>query len=147
MIRTVDRAEIRRHGLRHRAVYVVVRTTVGGLVVHRRADWKDVYPGAWDIAFGGVLASGEDWDAAAARELAEEAGVAAPVTLLAEVRYDDADTGINGRVYTAVHDGPYPCPDGEVVETRVIDVGDLPAFLATHHHCPDSAEVVPPLLG
>lgn len=147
MIRTASRAEVRRHGLRHRAVYVVVRTTSGGIVVHRRADWKDVYPGAWDIAFGGVLGAGEDWDAAAARELAEEAGIDAAPRFVGEVRYDDEDTGINGRVYVSVHDGPYPCPDGEVVETRIVDTADLAEFLATHDHCPDSAQVVPPLLS
>lgn len=147
VLRTVTRGEIRSQGLRHRATYVVVRTSDGGVVVHRRADWKDVYPGAWDIAFGGVLGAGEEWDAAAERELAEEAGITAALRFLGEVRYADGETGINGRVYEAVHDGPYPCPDGEVVETRVVAVADLERFLATHEHCPDSAAVVPPLLG
>ena len=47
----------------------------GRLLVHRRADDKDVWPGRWDLAVGGVVAAGEDYDTAAVREVAEEIGV------------------------------------------------------------------------
>ncbi len=49
--------------------------TDGRLLVHRRADDKDVYPGWWDLAAGGVVGAGEAYGAAARRELAEELGV------------------------------------------------------------------------
>lgn len=143
---TATRARVRAEGLRHRAVYVVVRTTDGGIVVHRRADWKDVYPGAWDVCFGGVLDAGEGWDDAAARELAEEAGIEARLRLLGVGSYAADGMALNGRVYGCVHDGPYPCPDGEVVEVRTVPVADLTRFLDDHPHCPDSAELVLPLL-
>ncbi len=146
VVDTVTRAEMRRHGLRHRAIYVVVRTSGGDVVVHRRADWKDVYPGAWDLCFGGVLDAGEEWDAAARRELAEEAGVEAEPELVAVDTYDDADTAINARVYGCVHDGPYPCPDGEVVEVRTITIAGLGAFVDAHELCPDSVALVLPHL-
>ena len=55
---------------------VVVRSTVAGdVLVHRRAGWKDLWPGYWDLAVGGVVGVGEPWPAAARRELAEELGV------------------------------------------------------------------------
>jgi 8-oxo-dGTP pyrophosphatase MutT (NUDIX family) len=146
VIGTVTRAQMRAEGLRHRAVYVVVRTTDDRIVVHRRADWKDVHPGAWDICFGGVLDAGEGWDDAAARELAEEAGIEAPLRPLGSGAYDDDGAPVNGRVYGCIHDGPYPCPDGEVVEVRTIALVDLPVFLRTHRHCPDSPALVLPLL-
>ncbi len=144
---TVTRAQMRAEGLRHRAVYVVVRTSTDHVVVHRRADWKDVYPGAWDICFGGVLDAGEAWDAAAVRELAEEAGIEAELRFLGAATFEDGDTAINGRIYDCTHDGPYPCPDGEVVEVRTVPRGELPAFVAARPHCPDSVELVLPLLG
>lgn len=147
VIGRATRAEMRARGLRHRAVYVVVRTSRDGVVVHRRADWKDVYPGAWDLCFGGVLDAGEDWEAAAARELAEEAGVDAELRTLGDGRFQDAESAINARIYECVHDGPYPCPDGEVVEVRVVPRVELRAFLAERDHCPDSAELVLPLLA
>lgn len=142
----VTRAEMRRRGLRHRAVYVVVRTSDDGVVVHRRAEWKDVYPGHWDLCFGGVLDAGESWDAAAARELAEEAGIDAPVRPVGHGTFDADDAAVVGRVYEARHDGPYPCPDGEVVEVRIVDVDELAAFVASHAVCPDSVALVLPAL-
>lgn len=147
VIDTVTRARMRTEALRHRAVYVVVRTTDGDLVVHRRADWKDVYPGAWDVCFGGVLDAGEGWDQAAGRELAEEAGIEAALRPLGTGTYEAEGIAINGRVYQCVHDGPYPCPDGEVVEVRVVALADVAAFLDAHPHCPDSAQLVLPLLS
>lgn len=141
------RAEMRRRGLRHRAVYVLVRTTADEIVVHRRADWKDVYPGAWDICFGGVLDAGEGWDAAAERELAEEAGITAELRPVHEGAWSDGHTAIVGRVYEAVHDGPYPCPDGEVVEVRTVSRAALDAFLAGHPHCPDTVALLQPWLS
>ncbi len=137
---------MRRTGARHRATYVIVRTTDGGVVAHRRADWKDICPGWWDLCFGGVVDAGEDWDTAAARELAEEAGIDGPLRHLGTDRYDAPGVGINCGVYDIVHDGPYPCPDGEVVETRVVRPDELAEFLATHDVCPDSLAVVVPRL-
>ncbi len=142
----VTRAEMRRTGARHRATYVVVRTTSGGVVVHRRAEWKDVSPGAWDLCFGGVVDAGESWDDAAGRELMEEAGVSGGLRRIGTDRYDAAGVGINCGIYEVVHDGPYPCPDGEVVETRVVPVDGLAAFVEDHVVCPDSVAVVLPLL-
>ena len=61
--------------LRHRCVFIVVRRTDGRLLVHQRSASKDLWPSAWDVAAGGVVVSGEGWDEAAARELAEEVGI------------------------------------------------------------------------
>src|SRR5262252_1990008 len=92
--RLVPRSAMRAGNLRHRSVAVVVVTGAGEVVAHRRADWKDVWPGRWDVCFGGVAAVGESWEAAAVRELAEETGVVvAPgaLRLLGETSYADED--------------------------------------------------------
>ncbi len=141
VIAQVTRAEMRSRNLSHRAVYVVVCTSDDRVVVHRRADWKDVYPGHWDICFGGVLDAGEGWDHAAARELAEEAGISGTLRTVTAGVFDDGTITVVGRVYEIVHDGPYPCPDGEVVEIRTVARDELATFLATHDHCPDSVEL------
>ena len=144
----VTRAEVRARGAaaRHRACYVAVLTSADELVVHRRADWKDVYPGYWDVCFGGVLGAGEAWDDAAHRELLEEAGVDVPLELLGIASWEAPDARLNGRVYLARSDGPFTCPDGEVVEVAAVPLAGADEWLAAHDVCPDSVDLVVPRL-
>jgi 8-oxo-dGTP pyrophosphatase MutT (NUDIX family) len=148
VVRVVPRSEMRAGNLRHRSTYVVVTTTTGAVVAHRRADDKDVWPGRWDLAFGGVAGVGEDWRAAARRELAEEAGVVVGDDRLVELgdggvrAYADADVRVAARLYRVVDDGPYTCPDGEVAELALVPADRLGDWLAAHDVCPDTRALV-----
>jgi 8-oxo-dGTP pyrophosphatase MutT (NUDIX family) len=143
---TTTRAAMRARNLRHRAVGVLVRTSENEVVVHRRSSWKDVWPGYWDVAFGGVLEPGEEWIDGARRELAEEAGIEADLTELGTGLYEDADVRVFGRVFVATHDGPFVFVDGEVEETDLVPWSDLRAWISRHTCCPDSLAMVLPLL-
>ena len=136
--RLVTRAEMRSARLRHRCTYVLVLDAADQLVVHQRAPWKDVWPGRWDVAFGGVAAVGEDWLVAARRELREEAGVDAVLRQAGGGAYDDDDVSVLGRVFVARHDGPFTFPDGEVVASERVPIARLGAVLGSRSWCPDS---------
>lgn len=69
------RREVHRHGLRHRAVHVLVFRADGAVFLQRRSLEKDSCPGLWDSSCSGHLDAGEGYDAAARRELAEEIGI------------------------------------------------------------------------
>jgi 8-oxo-dGTP pyrophosphatase MutT (NUDIX family) len=75
VVTTVTRGEMRRRRLLHRCTYVLLRNAAGEILVHRRTDTKDVFPGAYDVFSGGVCAAGESFDDCARREVAEEFGV------------------------------------------------------------------------
>ncbi|MGD9604402.1 MAG: NUDIX domain-containing protein [Gammaproteobacteria bacterium] len=81
VIASATRGMIHRAGLWHRAAHVLLFNRAGDLFLQRRAWWKDSEPGAWDSSAAGHLAAGEDYPQAAARELAEELGLTAPVLL------------------------------------------------------------------
>jgi len=140
--RVVTRAQMRSGRLRHRCTYIVVVDRKDRVVVHRRAAWKDVWPSRWDLAFGGVAGVGEAWETAATRELAEEAGVEAPLEVLIQDSYDDHEVSVLGRVYLARHNGPFTFPDGEVVASERIPGPDVLAWLKARSHCPDSVALV-----
>lgn len=147
VIEVVTRERLRAEGLRHRCTYVAVLTTDDALVVHQRADWKDVYPSYWDLAFGGINGVGEPWDDAARRELAEEAGIeGVELAPLGSIRYDADDGHIVGRVYLARYDGPLACPDGEVVAVDRVPLAALDGWLANREVCLDSLQEVLPLV-
>ena len=148
ILEVVTRAAMRARNLRHRSTFVVV-TTAGQVVAHRRADDKDVWPGRWDLGFGGVVGVGEAWRTAAVRELAEEAGVAVAedaLVPLVEGVYTDGDVAEVARVFTAVHDGPFTCPDGEVAELALVPWESLDTWAASHDLCPDTAAMLVPAL-
>jgi isopentenyldiphosphate isomerase len=143
---TVARSVVRRDNLRHRSVFIAVMNAANELLVHRRAEWKDMWPGAWDIAFGGVVEAGEDWEAAAARELAEEAGIARQLHYLGEDAYEDDAVREMARVYAVRHDGPVTPVDGEVVEVAWVALDALRRWLDERVACPDSVAIVLPRL-
>jgi len=152
VIGTVTRAEMRRRNLQHRSVGIAVLGTDGRLLVHRRAEDKDVWPGRWDLAVGGVVAAGEDYATAAVREVGEEIGVDAGPGTGVELRpvgagrYADDDVASLVRCYAIVHDGPFRFDDGEVIEVRWVDRAALDELMSTATFVPDSIAMLLPLL-
>jgi isopentenyldiphosphate isomerase len=147
VIEVVTRARMRSEHLRHRAVFIAVRSSQGELLVHRRSDDKDLWPGRWDIAVGGVVGSGEGYDEAALRELAEEVGLqSVDLVPVATGVYTDDDVNLVARIYTVIHDGPYAFDDGEVVEASLIDLSEVLAWASRVDVVPDSWALVRPML-
>lgn len=147
VIATVSRAEMRARNLQHRAVSIAVLGSDGRLLVHRRADTKDVWPGMWDLAAGGVVAAGESYEDAARRELAEELGIMADGwAFIGEGRFADESVAMIGRGYLVVHGGPFEFADGEIAEVRWVDRDELAALLATESFVPDNLALLLPLL-
>lgn len=151
VVGVVTRARMRAERLLHRCVFIAVVHPDGRLLVHRRSLHKDIWPGWWDIAVGGVVSAGEGYDAAAVRELAEEVGIvdARPEPIDGGIarRYVDADVALLGRCYRVVHPGPFTFADGEVVQADFVDRDRLADLLATEHVLPDSTALVLPLLA
>ena len=149
VIATVTRAEMRAKRLQHRGVSIAVLSSDGRLLVHRRADDKDIWPGWWDMAAGGVVAAGEDYTDAACRELAEELGVeVAPAALewLGEGRFADESVALIGRGYLVVHDGPFDLTDGEIAEVRWVTPDELETLVGAEPFVPDNVALLLPLL-
>ncbi len=147
VIATVSRAEMRAKNLQHRAVSIAVLSSGGRLLVHRRANTKDVWPGMWDLAAGGVVAAGESYDDAARRELAEELGIVAEHwELLGEGKFADDAVTMIGRGFLVEHDGPFQFTDGEIEEVRWVDRGELAMLLATESFVPDNLALLLPML-
>jgi isopentenyldiphosphate isomerase len=145
--RVVTRREMRAGHLRHRSVGIIIWSTRGEVLVHRRADDKDVWPGRFDLAVGGVVASGETYDDAARRELVEEIGVAAPIRFVRRASYSDTEVNEAARIYSVVSDGPFDFNDAEVVEAFFVERAELQEFVTARSFVPDSLALCGPALG
>ncbi|MFF7437388.1 NUDIX domain-containing protein [Streptomyces sp. NPDC008122] len=82
VLAVVGRGEAVRRGWLHRIAVTVSRDREGRILVQRRSENVDRFPGHYEVASGGAVAPGESYEEAAARELAEELGVRAPVRFI-----------------------------------------------------------------
>lgn len=141
----VTRAEMRAGRLRHRTAFVLVTDSAGRVLVHRRADTKDVWPGRWDLAAGGVLASGETYEDGAARELAEELGIeGVPLVALGRGVFESDEVVEQAAVFGVTWDGPVRFTDGEVAEARWVTPAALRTMVAEEPFVADSVALVLP---
>lgn len=136
------RRDVRARRLPHRSVYVLVFNARGELFVHLRTATKDVFPSRWDVTIGGVPAAGEDFDAAAARELGEELGVAAPLERLFPVRYPDAAPQVFGMAYRTHHEGPFALQPEEIVRGEFRPLAAIDQAVGREKFCPDGLAVL-----
>jgi isopentenyldiphosphate isomerase len=143
VVAQATREEVRRRRLLHRATYVLVFNAGGQLFVHRRTATKDVYPFHFDVAVGGVVTTGESYDEAAQRELAEEIGVRdVALRCMLPFHYEDEGNRVNGMVYSCTYDGPVRlCPE-EIISGEWLDLDQV--FEQAQHEpfCPDGLEAL-----
>lgn len=135
----VPRTQMRVESLCHRATYTFVFNPQGQLYVQERTLSKDIYPGYFDPATGGVVAEGESYDQAAARELAEELGIVdTPITPHFHFFFRNEGCQVWGRVYSCCYDGPLILQREEVANVIMETPDDV---LNNRHHrsyTPDS---------
>src|SRR5262249_2029873 len=132
----------RARGLLHRCTYVLIRNATGQVLVHRRTDTKDVYPGAYDVFSGGVCAAGESYDDCARREVAEELGVTGvDLRFLFRHRYRGSGAQAWGAVYEAQWDEAVRHQESEIAWSGWFALDQLERMLGELQFCPDSREI------
>ncbi|KAF8689876.1 hypothetical protein HU200_041508 [Digitaria exilis] len=95
------RSEVHRDGDYHRAVHVwIYSESTGELLLQRRADCKDSWPGQWDISSAGHISAGDSSLFSAQRELEEELGIKLPVDAFELIFVFLQECVINNGTYT-----------------------------------------------
>ncbi|MFP1725924.1 NUDIX hydrolase YfcD [Lonsdalea quercina] len=117
VIGQASRQQMRAQRLRHRATYIVVHNGMGQVLVQRRTDTKDFYPGWLDATAGGVVQSGENMLESARREAEEELGIAGvPLAEHGLFYYESEDCRVWGALFSCVSHGPFALQEEEVAE-------------------------------
>jgi len=140
---SAPRHEMRARGLPHRACYILVFNSRGELFVQQRTMGKDIYPGYYDIAAGGVVLAGESYDEAAGRELQEELGIR-QTTLTAHFTffYAEGKNQVWGRVYSCTYDGQLSLQAEEIAGGFFADPEEVLALTKKEPFTPDGIYVL-----
>jgi 8-oxo-dGTP pyrophosphatase MutT (NUDIX family) len=142
-IAAVSRRIMREQQLIHRACYILVFNQTGDLFVQKRTMTKDVYPGYYDVAAGGVVLAEESYEESAQRELAEELGIeGVALTPCFDNYFEDTANKVWGRVFRCKHEGPFTLQKEEIESggfmnvTQILDAADSQLFT------PDGIEIL-----
>ncbi len=131
VLRSEMRSVVHRDKLMHRAVHVFVFNAAGQLYLQRRSLTKDSAPGKWVSSCSGHVDSGEEYDTAAPRELAEEIGLTEPKGL--KRVFKESPCKQTGQefvwVYHCEAEGPFTLDPVEVSDGKWIDLDALNAWI------------------
>ncbi|GIX48842.1 MAG: NUDIX hydrolase [Candidatus Tectimicrobiota bacterium] len=138
VVGVAPRREMRARRLPHRSTYILVFNPCGELYVHRRTLTKDIFPGYYDPAVGGVVLAGESYEEGARRELAEEVGIRdVPLTWLFTFYFADAHTRVWGGAFSCVYDGPIVPQAEEIASGGFLPLPEVLALARTQPFTPD----------
>lgn len=129
-IGSMEKLQVHREGLLHRAFSVLILNEVGDMLIQRRAFEKYHSGGAWSNACCGHPRPGESTQAAAERRLQEEMGFSVPLKKLYHFTYKaDLGNGLTEHEFDHVFLGVYnnaPSPNpNEVAEWRYVPIEQL----------------------
>lgn len=62
-------------GCFRQVIHLAIFNSRGEMLIQKRTDTKEIYPGLWDISLGGGVIAGENPAQAVSRELFEELGI------------------------------------------------------------------------
>ena len=148
IVGSAPRRDMRQNRLPHRSTYVLVFNSRGELCVQKRTATKDVFPGYYDIAAGGVVLAGESYAAGARRELAEEVGIrGVPLVHQFVFHYADTYTQVWGSVFSCVYDGELVLQKEEVESAAFMPVADILSHAERALYTPDGLYVLQRYLG
>ena len=144
---TAARHVMRRNNLIHRASYIIVFNSSGEIFIQRRSMSKDIYPGFWDLAAGGVVLADESCEQSAVRELEEELGISdVPLAYHFDYYFNDTGNRVWGSIFTCCHHGPFKLQEEEIDEGKFATVDEITRINRTEPFTPDGLLILDRLL-
>jgi len=148
VVGTALRRDMRARNLSHRATYILVFNSSQELFVQKRTLTKDVFPGYYDPAAGGVVLAGESYLEGAARELEEEMGIReVPLEFLFEFHFGNERSRVWGRAFSCVYDGRITLQEEEIESGMFMPISDIIREMDEKPYTPDGAYVLRRYLG
>lgn len=140
---SVSRREMRAQGLIHRASYILVFNSRQELFVQKRTMSKDIYPGYYDVAAGGVVLAHESYEESARRELFEELGIkGCDLAFHFKHYYANLHNRVWGAVFSCTWDGPMILQQEEVASGSFMHPAAVMSLSRVEPFTPDGIEIL-----
>lgn len=126
IIGKANRKEIYGKQHQHRIVHVLVFNDKGEMGLQLRPKNARFCPNGWSTTVGGHVLSGETYEQAAIREMAEELGIKCKVTLFFKDMFvgEDCHNKILGT-FKAIYDGPFKPNPREVEKIEFFSLDQI----------------------
>lgn len=142
ILRSATWKEMMEKSLLHRTSNTMVFNSEGKLFVHKRAEHLKLYPGLWDVKFGGSVRSGETYEDAAKRELFEEAGIHdLEIKPIFKLRNKRKENNVHRSVFKCVYDSKITLDKSEVAEGKFMKIDEVKALLNEGKLSPSAVDV------
>ncbi len=134
--------EVKAKGLINRAANIFVFNSKGELFAHRRAETLNLYPGMWDVKFGGLVRADESYEEAGLREMSEEAGITGVnITFLFSQKSRRKENLTNRKVFRCTYDGKITLDKAEVAEGRFMKVKEAAKLMEEGKLSPSAEQI------
>ena len=131
-----SREEAWAKGVYVRIVRAILRDEQGRILSQHRSARKKSYPGRWTDSASGHVDSGESHNSAIEREMSEEIGITAPLTLIGKFKSEDSEGSNTVREFNTIYEGTVDSTvklilqTDEVSEIRWFELDELKSRMA-----------------
>lgn len=109
----------------HRGSGVVIFNKKGEILLQKRSQTKDTYPGYFTTSAAGHVAKGESYSKTAKREMQEEIGVKPRIKFITKFTWHDNRESEIDALFTAIHSGPFKVYKTEVEYVQFVTKDQL----------------------
>ncbi len=127
----------------HRSVCILILNNKSQLLLQKRSENKDTYPGYWTLSVTGHVTYGQTYLQAAKRELLEELSLKAPLKHLTKMLLSLPNETECSTIYQAVIANTNIVPDSQEISNILwVDISQLYEFTRKNPITPDALLVL-----
>ncbi len=143
VIGSVKRAEAHQsNSIKHRSIFILLFNDHDELLLQKRSQSKDTFPGFWTVSTSGHVAYGQSYDEASVREIQEELGLELPLERLQKIYLKEE------REFAFIYRGLFidemriNFDQDEVSEVKWVALDKLPNFIKENSLTPSALTVL-----
>lgn len=125
----LPRAESHKSGLLHRTIGIIILNDKDEILLQKRSENKDTFPGMYTISASGHVDKGESYDQAAEREIQEELGIKIDLKFLKRIINDHPEHRQMQTFYLSRSNGPFKIQNEEIDEAKFFSIDKIKEML------------------